>query len=139
MRSVSDTALLGLYWDRAAWIDDQNLFEAAIAIASDSRASTQARVYALLAIVRTTRGQPHLTYSNVVGGWAEEGRLRMVAGGCETRRVERSHPDLDIGTPLLAGWQQTAMDLRTRLVANASEPLDVRTAAWCISNRRLSK
>jgi hypothetical protein len=137
MRLASDTTVLGRYWDRAAWIDDRNLFEAAVDIASDSRASTQARVYALLAIVRTTRGQPHLTYSNVVGGWVTEGRLRVVAGGCETRVVNRSHPVLDIGTPLLEGWQQTAIELRERLVANASEPLDVRTAADCIWNRRI--
>jgi hypothetical protein len=136
MRSALDTTLLGVYWDRAAVIDDRNLFEAAVDIASDSRASTPARVYALLAIVRKTNAHPYLQYSHVVGGWSEEAGLRSVGGGCATQRVSLSHPDLDVGTPLPDSWQQTAIELRERLVANASEPLDVRTAAYCISTWR---
>jgi hypothetical protein len=136
MRSASDTALLRVYWDRAAVINDRNLFEAAVDIAGDTRASTPARVYALLAIVRKTKAHPYLQYSHVVGGWAEEEGLRTVGGRCESRGVSLSHPDLDIGTPLPEGWHRTATELRARLLANSSEPLDVRTAAWCISTWR---
>jgi hypothetical protein len=130
MRSVSDTAVLGAYWSITAVVDDRSLFEAAFDIARDGSASTQARVFALLAINRSMRINPTSTYSNLVGGWVEEAGLRGVKGGCATRFV--SHATRETGTPLPNGWQQAALRLRSQLLADDLAPLDVRTAAWCI-------
>jgi hypothetical protein len=135
MRSTTDTALLGRYWGISEVADDDNLFAAAIEIARDNAASTPARVYALLTIVRMTRVNPSPTYANLVGGWTQEAGLRAVRGGCATRYVD--HPARDVGAPLRSEWRRVALALRTELSSDKLAPVDVQTAAWCIADRRV--
>lgn len=126
LRNSEDTALLARYWNRTARIDDRNLFAAASEIVLDQRASVSARVYALLSLVRTSRADYTPTYANLVGGW----RDGEPGGGCVN--TVSSHNTRDIGAQLPPGWERSVEQIRTRLLTDSSEPLDVRTAAWCI-------
>jgi hypothetical protein len=130
LRFSQDTALLGDYWGSVAMVNDANLFEAALEIATDRQAATPARVYALLSLVRIARPAARPRYSNLVGGWTEEAGLRSVSGGCATTYTSSTFRET--GTPLPSNWQRSIARLRARIVDDNAEPLDVRTAAWCI-------
>jgi hypothetical protein len=131
MRGTRDTLQLGRYWNQVAFFDDRNLLEAATEVALDRSASIPARVYALLSLVRVSRRDHSMRYSHVVGGWVDRDGVRGVRGGCDDRFSSTTAREM--GTPLPPAWEVRVTELRRRLAFDASQPLDVRTAAWCIS------
>ena len=130
LRTETDTAMLGPYWRVPQYLVDGRLFEAAEEIAADRGASTQARVFALSALIGAIRPGYMSEYHQLVGGFTPDG---LVAGGCwsvVSGEFQRT------GTPLPEDYYERAATLRLRLRADASEPLDVRTAATCLLPRR---
>jgi hypothetical protein len=105
------------------------LFEAATEIALDRGASTEARVFAISALFTATSLDSYADYEHLVGGFRADGH---VAGGCETivsgefRRTD---------TPLPADAVARVASVRQRILADGSEPMDVRTAATCLRSR----
>jgi hypothetical protein len=135
LRTSTDTALLHRYWGEAAVLDDERLFSTALTIAGDPAASTPARVFSILAILRTVKPVPGAEYRNLVGGFIDDDFAPRVRGGCAI--IVSSHtPQRVRGTPLGADFRERAQRLRARLVKNPNEPLDVRTAATCLPGVR---
>lgn len=130
LRTETDTAALGPYWLVSRYVLDGQLFEAAESIAIDASASPQARVFAISALFSTMNEQAFARYENLVGGFRPDG---LVAGGCRTLVSGRFRTT---GTPLPSDFQARVAAVRERLLADDSQPLDVRTAATCLAPRR---
>jgi hypothetical protein len=111
-------------------VSDRRLFEAAEEIALDRTASPQARVFAISALIAAVRDGFFSEYEQLVGGYGPEGH---VAGGCWTAVSGRF---LAQGTPLPPDARERAISIRQKLLADQTEPRDVRTAATCLLPRR---
>jgi hypothetical protein len=105
---------------------DRQLFEAAEEIALDRSASTQSRVFAVSALIAVVRDGFISEYEQLVGGFRPDGsvasRCWSVVSG-EFRAVD---------TPLPSDAHERVAAVRRRLLADQTEPVDVRTAATCL-------
>lgn len=127
LREATDTVALESIWRHSRFLVDRELFEASMEIAADNSASVQARVFAFLGLLHTTRRGRTANYTNLTGGFDEWG---MVRGGC-ARTVVSGHDHRAEGAPLPPDFEERVRLLSERVRNTPTEPLDVRTAATC--------
>lgn len=131
LRTETDTVVLREFWRPSRFLRDGELFRASRDIAADQGASTQARVFALLSLLHTVRFGRTADYRNMIGGFETEEGLQWVRGGC-AQTIVNDDIRLD-GAPLPADFHAQIRSLASRLRADGAEPLDVRTAAFCLA------
>lgn len=129
LRSVQDTAVLQQYWRPSHFLTDLNFYDAAVEIAQDRTASTEARVFAFLALVRMSDPVRVVEYRDLLGGFHETHGLRGVGGGC--RSGSFGYPSRLVGTPLPDDYRRRIADFSASIREDGSEPEDVRTSAAC--------
>lgn len=129
LRTETDTSVLWPYWSVSRYLLDRQLFEAAEEIAADQSASTQARVFAISALISAVRPGFVSDYGQLVGGFRSDG---IVAGGCWSV-VSGQFQRTD--TPPPVDYRERAAAVRQRLRSNPVEAVDVRTAATCLLPR----
>jgi hypothetical protein len=128
LRSSRDTAELKQVWNQLQYVRDARIYRAAVSIAGDRTASVPARVSALLWLLRLRAPDQFATEREVTGGFDAAGHVR---GGCgRYSHLVGSSPFLD-GQPLPAGFGAEITELGRLVSSDASQPLDVRTAARC--------
>lgn len=124
LRTETDTSILRPYWRIARYLVDRELFEAAEEIAVDRSASTEARVFAMTALI--SAAGMIADYDQLVGGFRPDG---IVAGECWTV-VSGEFQRTD--TPLPDDYQERVAAVQQRLRTDPSEPTDIRTGAACL-------
>lgn len=130
LRAETDTVRLREFWRPSRYLRDGELFRASLEVAADRGASRESRVFALLSLLHTVRFGRSAEYRHMVGGFQEDAGLRRVRGGCARTFV---NDDVRmVGSPLPADYAERVRALAERLRTDATEPLDVQTAASCL-------
>ena len=128
LRSSSDTVALAQIWNQLQYVRDARVYRAMVAIAQDPGASEFARVKALVWLLRLRRPDQFATLAEVTGGFDSEGNVR---GGCGRYSHLAGTSPFEYGEPLPPNFEVEITELGQRVSSDASQPLDVRTAARC--------
>jgi hypothetical protein len=124
-RASTDVGALELLHMPAQGIRDRAIFEAALEVAADARASGAARAMSLGALVLYESAEyPALTYQELTS--VPEGGL------CAFYRRWQARPTLAVGEPLLPDHLERTRVLAERLVGDDAAPREVRSAARCV-------
>jgi len=125
-RLSSDTAHLNALTWPAIRLRDGEIFQAAMQIAADRGASTQARVFAIRTLMWSMYPGGGLEYADLAD--LVQGRPRNCFG-----HGPSTHTIVTQGTPLPADYVARAKALARALDHDATETLAVRRAAVCLS------
>ncbi|MDB4951313.1 MAG: hypothetical protein JWM27_3962 [Gemmatimonadetes bacterium] len=128
-RRATDVASIASLWDRTTRFRDATLFAMLLDVAGDRSASTASRVFAFRSLILLERPDYEVRYSNLIGGWNKEASFPFPMGACMSGH--RTGPFVLDGTPLPQNWRAALYRLRARILADAGEPEDIRTAAAC--------
>jgi hypothetical protein len=126
-RHSTDTTYLNALTHPAIALRDGRLFETAIAIASDRRASLQARVYAIRTLIWSMYPGGGIGYTDLVD---TPGRERNCGGGPSTHTV------VTFGSPMPANYVDRARSVANHLMSDTTEPFALRRAAVCLAGVR---
>ena len=131
LRTSSDTTALRDVWGRALlYVNSQRAFDLGLEIAADRSASTEARVFAIMGVLRMLRPNegidiPTLTRTDRTGShyrysWCSDGQTAGVR-----QKV--------VGSPVDANARSRVREVGRSIVNDASNPATVRAAAYCAS------
>jgi hypothetical protein len=132
VRTVADLSQLQQEWVSTLLLRDSSLFSTAVDVASDVNASVPARVFAFRSLRTLLFPTEIAEYEDLIGGPDERG---WPQGRCYSARTTSQMPFR--GRPLPLNWEQIARDAAQRVLADRSQPLDVRTAAACVLRSRI--
>lgn len=131
LRTSSDTTSLRDVWGRALlYVNSQRVFDLGLEIAGDPSASAEARVFALMGVLRMLRPDeaidvPTLTRTDRTGkhyrySWCSDGRTAGIR-----QKV--------VGSPVDANARSRLREVGRSIVTDATNPAMVRAAAYCAS------
>jgi hypothetical protein len=128
LRLTPDSGELEQVWNQLQDFRDARVYRVAVEIARDPQATETARIDALLWLLRLRAPSNFATKSDVTGGFDSGGN---VVGGCgRFSHLAGPSPYID-GQPLPAGFAAEITALGGSISSDASQPLNVRTAARC--------
>ncbi len=135
-RTSTDTDYLSQLSARARWLRDGALFNAALEVAGDKAATAQARLESFVVLLYAVRlagdplrGVPIFSQElssplNPASG--------LPTGSCSTSRFSTGAVKPAEGAPLPGNYRDQISALGRRIFRDASEPLALRSAAFCL-------
>lgn len=135
-RASTDTDYLSQLSARARWLRDGAFFNAALEVAGDKAATGQARLESFVVLLYAVRlaGDPLRgvpIYSQELSSPLNPAS-GLPTGSCSTNRFSTGAVKPTEGAPLPANYHDQISALGRRIFRDVSEPLELRTAAFCL-------
>ena len=132
-RVEADTLVMAVFMDALDQWRDATIMSAAVSLASDVSAATQARVYAVRHLTRLVNPYLLFLYGDLVRGTSSasepSGEMTEISVGCQAV-IGSVYPG-SVGEPLLADYRSRIRMTLDAVAADARAPVPVRNAARC--------
>jgi hypothetical protein len=128
LRSTADSAEVEQVWNQLQYFRDARIYRAAIEVAQDRLAPATSRINALLWLQRMRAPDHEALRQDVTGGFDSAGRVN---GGCGRYARVAGIQRFEEGEPLPTDFVDEITRVGRAVSWDASEPMDVRTAARC--------
>jgi hypothetical protein len=137
-RTETDVAALEDFMTQVDNWRDASIFDAVTALATDSAATPQARVFAVRHLILLVQPNFLLTYAGLTRKADTTVTPDLVTWqevGCVIQMISAPHGSIR-GSPLPADYETRLRETLASLVSSPSVPLAVRYAAGCVPSRR---